>query len=497
MEKVRSNLIRAFYIVFAICFTFVIISAIFRSIYYKIPYLVILIPLFAVGLCLVYNLCGGRCEHFLEKNYKKILIIFTAAMFLTEMITGIILRHGVGYDIESVNQGAIEWVETGTFSTYYRYMCECPNNQGPMMFYFIFFKLASFIGITDYYAVAVFIDAVMLSAAMALVSLICLRLTKSFQTAVFALAVFALSAPYWFAAAANYTDVMSMLFPALVYWLYLKAYDLRGKQQIIIYLLTGLALAVGSLIKFPVFVMIIALAIDICLRARPKQLIKFFVCVFSVFALVMVSFNGYMYSRHLDREMAENSRRPYTHWMMMGLKGYGGYNPDDFTFTDTTPPEERTEKVNEELVRRIKEHGVTGMINLMSIKSAIDFGDGTYGIADFISIYPAKETALAKWVVYDNEYYGFYSHYATALHIALMLFMLLTSYCFALKKRDEKADKLFAPYLAVFGIWLLLMCWESNRRYASNFGPVIVMCGILGIDNIMNIINKKRKMIVV
>ena len=42
-------------------------------------------------------------------------------------------------------------------------------------------------------------------------------------------------------------------------------------------------------------------------------------------------------------------------------------------------------------------------------------------------------------------------------------------------------DHLLALYAAVFGVWLFLMCWEASPRYFSNFAPVIVTCGVLGV----------------
>lgn len=490
MKKIKPNPTQAFYILFAVCFTFVIINVVFNNKYHETSYLIAVTPLCIAGLCLIYKLLG-RYEPFLEKNYNKILLIFTAVMFIFEMTIGLILRHDTGFDIGAVNKGAVEWVETGTFAGYYDYFYGCPNNLGPMAFFFVFFKIASFIGITDFYAVAVFLDSVMVVTSMALVSLICRKYSSSGKVGIFALVLFALSAQFWFMGAANYTDIMSMLFPVLAYWLYIKSKEYQGKRQLLMYLLAGISLAVGSLNKFTAFIMAIAIIIDMCFSEKWQRVIEFSICAIGATALLTMCFNGYIYSTHLDRDMARQNNRPYTHWVMMGLNGNGLYNPGDFQFTDgIADPDERKEKVNEEVINRIKNLGVPGIYNLIANKSAVNFGDGTYGIADCVSFDPLNNfREIRKWITHGSEHYSTYSHYVTSMHISIMLFMLIGAYALMVSK-TKRRKQMLAPYLAIFGVWLFLLCWESNRRYFSNFAPIIIMCSALGMETFIRLIDK-------
>ena len=120
MEKARPRITRAFYIIFAVCFIFVSVNVIFKNFYHKTEYLV---PVTAVCLalfCLIYALLG-KCGAFLEKNYGRLLAVFTVCMFILEAVMGIALRHDVMFDVGAVNYGAVEWVETGTFAGFYDY----------------------------------------------------------------------------------------------------------------------------------------------------------------------------------------------------------------------------------------------------------------------------------------------------------------------------------------------------------------------------------------
>lgn len=485
----KDRLVRIFYGLFSVCFALVVLSVIFRSSVTKPLWFILGAAACLIAFALIYRLIG-KYENVLDRHYSKILITFALVMFIVEVIAGIMLRFTPAWDIGAIHNGAAEWVETGTFEGYYKYFYGCPNNIGPMAFLYVFFKAASLFGITDYYVVSVVITSIMCVLSMVLVSLICRRLAD-IKIAVLALAVLAVSAQYWFLGGAVYTDTMSMMFPVLIFWLYLKSKEQTGKRKICTYFLMGISAAVGSLNKFTVIIMVIAVTIDMCFNYKPKEILKAAACIVGTIVVIMVSFNGYMYSKHLnDRDMKEAGHRPYTHWVMMGLRGDGRYNPEDFSFTDTTPPEERTERVNEEVIRRIREHGVSGIFSLLVKKSAIDFGDGTYGSADFYWLPPHNETKLHDWVLEDGKNYKKYSSYVSMVQLSLMLLMLFGAIMFVFNK-NENRNKLFPLYLAVFGVWIFLMCWETHRRYFVNFAPVIITCGIIGMNNVMNVLNNK------
>ena len=473
-EAMTDKIKRVFYAVFAVCFTFVLINVIFFNEYAKAMPLVLTT---AACLAVIAGVCvlTGKLEGQAEKHYKKILVIFAAVMFIAEVALGLLLRYSPMWDVGAVQNGASEWVKTGTFASQYDYYNHFPNNLGGMWFLYVFAKAASLVGVQDQYAVYVFVNSALLVSAMTLVSLICKRL-GGIKCAVFALAAFALSPQFYFMGGAVYTDSLSMLFPVLSFWLYLKSKELESKRKIISYIIIGAAVAVGALIKVTVLIGGIAILIDICLERNLKEILKYAVCVTGIVAVVMLSFDGYIYPKHLTRENHNRYARPYIHWVMMGLKGDGRYNGGDYTFTDSFHTlQERTDKDWEETIKRINKLGVGGIFKLISRKSAIDFGDGTYGISDFLNIQPKNKTWLHDWILYDSKNYDTYNTYATSLHIALMLLMLAGAYIMVIDKKADR-NKLLVPYLAVFGVWLFLLCWETHRRYFSNYAPMIFIC---------------------
>ena len=146
-----DTLTKLFYLLFAVCFTFVIISIFFRGAYQNAGQQIFAVAGTAacfVLLCLLDRL-AGRYERILEKHYKRILITFSAVMFTLEMLFALALRHGTWFDVGALHQGAAEWVETGTFAGFYGYYGYFPNNLGGMTFLYVFFKAASLVGFTD------------------------------------------------------------------------------------------------------------------------------------------------------------------------------------------------------------------------------------------------------------------------------------------------------------------------------------------------------------
>ena len=132
----------------------------------------------------------------------------------------------------------------------------------------------------------------------------------------------------------------------------------------------GLTITIGSLNKFTVIIIAIAVGIDLLINRKFKEFTKILVSVVSIMMIFNVTFNLYMYSSHLDRQTAKGENTPYNHWVMMGLKGDGVYNPEDYEFTRKYDYDEnRNSKINKEIFDRIKNLGFCGIFDLAMIKS--------------------------------------------------------------------------------------------------------------------------------
>jgi 4-amino-4-deoxy-L-arabinose transferase-like glycosyltransferase len=72
------------------------------------------------------------------------------------------------------------------------------------------------------------------------------------------------------------------MFPVLFFYLYLNSKEQSGKRKIITYILMGLTITIGSLNKFTVIIIAIAVGIDLLINRKFKEFTKILVSVVSI-----------------------------------------------------------------------------------------------------------------------------------------------------------------------------------------------------------------------
>ena len=491
--KAKNFLSKTLYLTFSAIFSLACVILLFRNTQYsyKIEYLLPATAVMTTFLAVIYKGLS-RIESFLQKYYYILLGAFLVFMFSVQLFFSWKLRFGPTFDLAAIYEGAIEWIQTGTFERQYEYMCYFPNNLGSMTALYLLFKAVSCLGISDYFRVASVVNSLLCVAAIGCTSLACKKLFSA-KAGVFALVLFGVSLPFYFMGAVFYTDFLSIFFPVSIYllYLYLRSTKVRAKK-VGLTLAIGFLAAVGMLIKFTVVIMVIAIGIDWLLRKGWKQTLGYIGTTAIIIGALISGFNGYIYSEHLDRNMAWNYHTPYGHWIMMGLSGTnGGYNPQDYDFTRGTDPEQREEAVKEEILRRIQQRGISGIAELWVNKTNRDFGDGTYALSDFLDDNPEKETALHEYLLYAGSQYEQYSTLTAAVLIAVYIFAAAGGILLFASKEGDISECL-TPFLAVFGCWLFLMLWESSGRYFINYIPIIFICAVAGAEQFVRVSKKKE-----
>lgn len=481
-ERVSSTLIKGFYAVFLFLFSFLTMSVLFGNIGYA--YNLFLLFVFVcsflaltVGIfCLLRRFAGkmAACE-------QIILFLFLIAFFCVQLYLGYRLRFASAFDFAAVYKGAVQWVETGTFADYYEYYHYFPNNLGAMAFLFLFFKLGSFLGITNYFMLGVVLNGVLISLTI-LFSYLAAKKLAGPAGGFACLYFFIVSLPFYIMAAAFYTDSLSMLFPVLFYNLYLSVKTAEGRsknRRKLLYLAMAAVITIGAAIKFTVMIMAVAVIIDLLISGKFRQACVTATAVCMCFLLFQVSFQSYLYKYHLDREQAARMNTPLSHWVMMGLNSasQGAYHPEDYTFTRSfTNVEERNAAIREKIRERVKESGFDGLTRLFTRKLTKAFGDGTYALSDFLDDGPESPGKIHEYVLYDGAHYSGYKYATQAALITAYLFVTIGAAA-AFWRRDKTV---LAPFVAVFGLLLFLAAWESSSRYFLNFIPILFVCAAYG-----------------
>ncbi|MEG2105505.1 MAG: glycosyltransferase family 39 protein [Clostridia bacterium] len=426
-----------------------------------------------------------RFETFFEKKYKIILPVFMVLMLGVQIAMAFAMRFSPAFDLGAVYNGAVEWVNTGTFSSQYEYYYFFPNNLGAMTVYFGIFSIARAFGITDYFIVASVINAIC-SVLMMLFAALAVKKIFSTRLSMLMLVILSLSLPFYSIAPAFYTDALSMLFPVLVFYLFLRADDdaLPVKKRVLYGLLMGLFAALGILIKFTVMIAPIAIFIYLLLKGRFKNLLIFSATSVSIILLTLFALNAIIYPAHLDKDVAHIKNTPLLHWTMMGLSEDGKYNPNDYVFTRSFEnPNERDEAIKNEIKNRIEKMGFKGTAALFLNKASLCFGEATYASSDFLDDSPANNTDLHKFLLYNGENFHTYRDLCSISYFSCMILMIICGMRIALSFK-KGVQPMLIPILCIFGIMLFLLFWETNGRYIVNFIPMMLIAAVGGVDTI-------------
>lgn len=480
--KIKHSIYRIFYGIFSCCFGFISLKILFGDTFHE----------YNTGMLLLYMLIGlaimagglwasKKFETYLEKYYRYILTGFLVIYGILLLYFGFSLRFTPSFDMDAIYGGAIQWLKEGSFSNYYEYYGYFPNNLGAMTFLHSFFAIASVFGITDYFAVGIVLNTLLLVATVLVTSLTCKKIHNA-RAGILALLFFVLCIPFFFMSAAFYTDSLSLLFPVLFYYLYLHFKEQTTmKRKIIFAVLMALVLTQGMLIKFTVAIVLVAVIIDALLSIDWKKTCLMAGTSIAVAVILFGIFNTYMYSAHLDKEQCRQLNTPYLHWVMMGMQNNGSYNPEDYDYTRSFSPEERNAACLSRIKERIHDLGIGGMANLFANKAVICFGDGTYALSDFLDDEPAKETSLHKYILYAGEKYKSYQNLTTGFLLALYFVMVVGAGMCAFGKKEPKDFSYLAPRLAGLGILAFLLLWETSGRYFTNYIPLLIVSGVLAI----------------
>ncbi|MCH5267979.1 MAG: hypothetical protein J1E62_06520 [Lachnospiraceae bacterium] len=482
-------------VLFLLCITFVLIQVFFHNNSYDYNKFLLLaiggIVLFVLEMA--YRLVAPRKES-VERYFPFVLGGYLLVMFILEVTFGIRLRFTPVFDMSAVYDGAIEWMETGAIENYREYFHYFPNNIGLLTFLRVFFSLGKSLGITDYFLIGVILGASSLTIMMFSLFMVC-RIQLGVEYAILAMMLTAFCFPLYFSAAAFYSDVMSMAAPVLYYLLYLYSEDMTSrKKRFRIYVGMALVAGIGMEIKFTVLIMVIAVMIEMILKANVKNIISIAVIHVVVIAMVLGIVNSVFYPELLDKEQARIMNTPVYHWIMMGARGDGRYNSEDYEFSRSfSDPEVRNEAIKEEIRKRYSEMGLSGYMDFLKHKTVVSLGDGTYAISDFLNNEPVNRNVLHDFILYESPEYGNYRTLCQGVFILIYMLMFAAGVGNLMKYRRNKkwvlperdSDKV-APLLAFVGLWMFLMMWESSGRYFSNYISVMLLCAVWGIACIKN-----------
>ena len=239
-------------------------------------------------------------------------------------------------------------------------------------------------------------------------------------------------------------------------------------------------------------------------KEKKKQILNkhIYIGILTIIAIVTGSMT-YLNIRNANASMGidvdKEKRFNITHYAMLGwnTESKGVFTIKDENFSGKYKTLKERQKGNiEELLRRIGEMGVGGVINQIARKTLTNYNDGTFsGVATFVYIREKYEieglnnnlSDFLKNIYYENGKYNMiYTQFVQCLWMGILVFNMF-SYS------DSKSTKAVIVILGVIGLYIFETIFEARSRYIFVYVPLYILIGVMGIKNTINWISRKIK----
>ncbi|MFD2696353.1 glycosyltransferase family 39 protein, partial [Sporolactobacillus shoreicorticis] len=345
-----------------------------------------------------------------------------------------------------------------------------PNNIPITLLRYFLYSLGSWVHFSSYMLIDRFFCALMLNAGI----FISWRLMKKRfdeRTACLYLIIALTCLPLFFYIMYFYTDTVAIAFPALL--LYLWAVY-AGSAKIRYIVLLGLALGIGNLIRPNLILFLPALVIYMFFVLNWKKAMINTAVILVLIASTLFASHGV--ARHFGYTADPSLSMPSIHWVMLGLSRDGGYNARDFALTHTQPNQALKKQADRaQIVTRIKQKGMGGLLHLWGVKAARTWGTGARGYYWYthLSTHPTK--AYQYLFNHRNQMTVYIIQVFYIVEIFLLIFSALRFF------RTKKADMNLLIQICLFGNFIFnTFVWEAEPRYSLLFTPLVLLGAVFG-----------------
>ena len=443
-----------------------------------------------------------------EKKFRIILFVVVGIMLAIELYIGWEMRIYRSHDLEKVGVNSDIYAKTGSFQELREriaagkgddiYMARYPNNFAIMFFLALLYRVwYVMFGTIPLYAPVV-VNCFAIVGSVLFTALIAKQIWGR-RKALFVLAMLFIFSPYYLYVPLYYTDTLSMPFGIIGLYLIVLAIKKDKSEKLKRFLLlffAGAILLIGYKFKGNLAVILVAAIIYAFAKCKLKEFACIALALVLGFGSFMLMFKaGYSYLNLVSEESVELYEYPYTHWVMMGLNGKGGYNKQDSLFTAQIEGKKNKQEANIEVIKeRLSKHlEENTLISHLTNKALWMWTDGTYTIPGHLKTY-VQRSWLHDIFLRNGKYYPYYFAYASAYQLLLAFLMMVSALKGIIK---SKIDFTVLFKLIVFGIFIFLLIWEGRSRYLFNLTPVFILVSADGIfwitDGAKALINKIRK----
>lgn len=463
---------------------------------YPMPVYIVILRILTLILCFAAVTAGflfavrflrtDKAEKLDDRMFNtRFIILGVGVILVLQLVCAFCLQMKPITDIQSIDSYAAKIISDQSFACLDsdfngHYIIRYQNNLPILLLITLIYRASSFFTGEISHIPVIVLNTLAVNAAV-LMTVLTSRKLFGGRKAVLTLLICALFTPYYTYTPYFYTDSFSLPFVAGTVYTFVAACQTdKRRKKLLFLLLSGTLCFVGFELKASVIILLIAILIYLPLRMGIKRAAKNAAVILASFVILFVTCTAAIKaSGMISDESSERYQFPAAHWVMMGLKDFGAYNDEDGDFSKSFHSKtERQQAAVEEIVKRVNEKGFFGMAVHLGKKAVWTYMDGTYYIANYLEHYERK-TPLHEFVLYEGKYrFGFYA-YSFGYQLFLLL-MIACSGLHACRTKKLTATTLFR--VALFGMLLFFLIWETNARYPFNFTPLYMLLATEGAD---------------
>lgn len=444
----------------------------------------VLATLLGTALLLMLFRLIQKHEGFLAAHEKVWTVGVCALFFVCQTALGGMLEFSPHSDIALCVSAAQEWALNGAPSQEnIELLAVTPNNFALLVLFKLILQAIDALGLGVSLHGAVNLLGAVLFVPGVLALLAGARRLGGVRAKASAAVLMMSCLPLYYCTAEIYTDVLTLPFVSMGFYLLLRIADAGTHKHALLYaLLAGALLLVGLEIRVTVVILAIAAVICgvLCLNVRR-------LACFAVTAAVLAGGNAaFMAYRGevMGEETLEKLSMPVVHWLVLGAPDeygytYGRFTSEDYLFAaGIEDPQERETALWTRLKDRVyKYRKPQVLLSALSRKNLSTFGDGTFGFDELIGNDNQAPAPVRALLIEQTDAHRVYQHVTTGLFMAQMLIA-----CAACCGRLRQKRVGFGPALvmvSLVGAFVFLTLWETRARYFFNFMPMLILAGAL------------------
>ena len=463
-------------------------------------------------VCVVVLFWKKYDDRDLNEKYasKRYIIILSVILFLVQAFVFWHMYFRTGWDVDLVLSIAQEKYLNGEITGDMSwYLSRYQNN---LMITAVLVQIFKWCGMNMALEHVIYVSALVTSALASVAGVLMFSVVKQVAGQSYAYGAWMVYAVHiglspWLTI--PYSDAYGLIVPILILWIYCRPTENTKKIWIFRWVAIGFLSYVGLKLKPQIFIVVIAIvgieALYLMQSLQKESVQKF--CKQLLAMLLGVSASILFYSQVVIptvgfQEFPDVAFGP-SHFLMMGLnqKTTGGYSQEDVDFSGSFPDVPSRNQANWEMIKqRILDYGPAGLARHLRDKTMVNFGDGTYAWSVegsfYLEVYEDRDSHFSPF--FKNLYYRggkcypWFAAFEQAIWLTL-LFFSMGSVFYVWKRKQDIPEGISALLLALVGLSLFELLFESRARYLFTYGPFFIISACIGLQGYIDLVRSMRK----